>query len=66
MTAAKIMDTISRLPGCAGQAADAVSVETQVKNGRCSKSTEDSRIGMSRQLDTSTTTQMDKIMVQHD
>ena len=25
MTAAKIMDIISRLPGCAGQAADAVS-----------------------------------------
>ena len=31
MTAAKIMDIISRLPGCAGQAADAVSAETQVK-----------------------------------
>ena len=31
MTAAKIMDTISRLPGCAGQAADAVSAYTQVK-----------------------------------
>ena len=31
MTAAKVMDIISRLPGCAGQAADAVSVETQVK-----------------------------------
>ena len=31
MTAAKIMDIISRLPGCHGQAADAVSVNTQVK-----------------------------------
>ena len=31
MTAAKIMDIISRLPGCAGQAADAVSASTQVK-----------------------------------
>ena len=31
MTAAKIMDTISRLPGCAAQAADAVSADTQVK-----------------------------------
>ena len=31
MTAAKVMDIISRLPGCAGQAADAVSVYTQVK-----------------------------------
>ena len=31
MTAAKIMDIISRPPGCAGQAADAVSSYTQVK-----------------------------------
>ena len=31
MTAAKIMDIISRLPGCDGQAADAVSTYTQVK-----------------------------------
>ena len=31
MTAAKAMDIISRLPGCAGQAADAVSAYTQVK-----------------------------------
>ena len=31
MTTAKIMDIISRLPGCAGQAADAVSAYTQVK-----------------------------------
>ena len=31
MTAAKIMDIISRLPGCAGQAADATSAYTQVK-----------------------------------
>ena len=31
MTAAKIMDIISRLPGCDGQAADAVSACTQVK-----------------------------------
>ena len=31
MTAAKIIDTMSRLPGCAGQAADAVSAYTQVK-----------------------------------
>ena len=30
-TAAKIMDIISRLPGCDGQAADAVSAHTQVK-----------------------------------
>ena len=31
MSAAKVMDIISRLPGCAGQAADAVSAYTQVK-----------------------------------
>ena len=31
MTAAKIMDIISRLPGCDGQATDAVSAYTQVK-----------------------------------
>ena len=31
MTAAKVMDVKSRLPGCAGQAADAVSACTQVK-----------------------------------
>ena len=31
MTAATVMDIISRLPGCAGQAADAVSAYTQVK-----------------------------------
>ena len=31
MTAAKVMDIISRLPGCAGQAADAVSAYTEVK-----------------------------------
>ena len=31
MTAAKVMDIVSRLPGCDGQAADAVSACTQVK-----------------------------------
>ena len=31
MTAAKVMDIISRLPWCAGQAADAVSAYTQAK-----------------------------------
>ena len=65
MTAAKIMDIISRLPGCDGQAADAVSVYTQVKNERCSQMIENSKIGVSRHLDSSTTTQMAKIMVQY-
>ena len=31
MRAAKVMDIISRLPGCTGQAADGVSAKTQVK-----------------------------------
>ena len=31
VTAAKFMDIISRQPGCAGQPADAVSANTQVK-----------------------------------
>ena len=31
MKAAEVMDIISRLPGCAGQAADAVSAYTQVQ-----------------------------------
>ena len=31
LTAANVMDIISRLPGCDGQAADAVSAYTQVK-----------------------------------
>ena len=64
MTAAKIMDVISRLPGCDGQAADAVSAYTQV-NGRCSQIIENSQIGLSRHLDSSTTTQMAQIMVQY-
>ena len=35
MTAAKVMDIISRLPGCDGQAADAVSAKIQVKWRMC-------------------------------
>ena len=31
LTAAKVMDVIARLPGCAGQAADAVSAYAKVK-----------------------------------
>ena len=65
MTAAKIMDIISRLPGCDGQAADAVSAYSQVKDGRCSQIIEKSQIGVSRHLDSSTTTQMAKNMVQY-
>ena len=65
MTAAKIMDIISRLPGCDGQAADAVSAFFSSKNGRCLQINKNSKIGVSRHLDSSTTTQMAKIMVQY-
>ena len=65
MTAAKVMDIRSRLPWCAGQAADAVSAYTQVKMEDAHKFIENSKVGMSRQLDSSTTTQMAKIMVQY-
>ena len=64
MTAAKVMNVIARLPGCAGQEADAVSAYTQVKM-------EDApvlfkiQIGVSRHMDTSTTTQVAKILVQY-
>ena len=56
--AAKVMDIIAWLPGCAGQAADAVSAYTQVKNGRCSKIIEIPKVRMSRYLDTSAKTRM--------
>ena len=65
MTAAKIMDIISRLPGCDGQAADAVSAYTQVKMEDAHKLLKNSQIGVSRHLDSSTTTQMAKTMVQY-
>ena len=65
MTAAKIMDIISRLPGCDGQAADAVSAYTQVKMEDAHKLCKNSQIGMSKHLDSSTTTQMAEIMVQY-
>ena len=65
MTAAKVMDIISRLPGCDGQAADAVSAFSQVKMEDAHKLLKNSKIGVSRHLDSSTTTQMAKIMVQY-
>ena len=52
------MDIISRLLGCAGQAADAVSAYTQVKMEDAHKLFKHSKIGVSRHLDSSTTTQM--------
>ena len=64
-TAANIMDIISRLPGCDGQAADAVSAYTQVKMDDAHNLLKKSKIGVSRHLDSSTTTQMAEIMVQY-
>ena len=58
MTAAKIMDIISRLPGYDGQAADAVSASSKVKMEDAHKLFKNSRIGVSRHLDSSTTTHM--------
>ena len=62
MTAANGMDIISRLPGCAGQAADTVSAHTQAKM-------EDAptllQLRIPRYLDTCTETRMAKIMVQY-
>ena len=65
MTAAKIMDIISRLPGCAGQGADAVSAYTQVKMEDAHKLLKIKKIGMSRHLDSVTTTQKATIKVQY-
>ena len=56
------MDVKARLSGCAAQAAEAVSAYTRVKMEGCKKY---SKIGVSRHLDTSSTTQVVKIMVKH-
>ena len=53
MTAAKIMDIIASLPGCDGQAADAVSAYTQEKLEDAPRLLKFTRIRMSRCLDTS-------------
>ena len=63
MKAAKVMDVIARPPGCAGQAADAVSAYTQVKMEHAPVLLK-IQIGMSRHMDTSTTTQVAEFIVQ--
>ena len=65
MTASKVMDIKSRLPGCARQAADAVSAYTQVPLEDAHKILEKSQIGKSRHLDPPTTTQKAKIIIQY-
>ena len=59
------MDIISRLPGCSGQAADAISAHTQVKMEDAHKLLKIPKIGMSRHFDTSTEIQTAKIMVRY-
>ena len=59
------MDITSRLPGCAGQAAHAVSAYTQVIMEDAPKLLKIPK-SESRHLDSSTTTHMAKIMVQYD
>ena len=59
----KVMDIISGLLGCSGQAADAVSAFTQVKMEDASTLLKNSKVRMSRYLDTSTKAHMAKIMV---
>ena len=62
----KIMDVIARLPDCEGQAADVESAYTHVnKIGGRSQIVENSRVIMSRRVDTSSTTQMAQIMGKH-
>ena len=56
MTTAEVMDDIARLAVCDGQAADAVSVYTQVKIGGCSTATKNSQIRMFGCMDTSSKT----------
>ena len=65
MTAAKVMDIISRLPCAQDKQLMQYLLCTQVKNGRCSKIIDNSTIGMPRHLDSATTTQMAQIMVQY-
>ena len=65
MTAARVMDITSRLPGCAGQAADAVSAYSQIKMEDAPSLFKNSKVRMSRYLDTSTEAQMAKIIVQY-
>ena len=65
MTAAKVMVDMERLLDCEGQAADAVSALHSSKKGGRSKISQNSEVGMSRSVDTSSTTQVVQILVKH-
>ena len=59
MTAAEVMDVIARFPDCDGQTADAVSISLFTSNiGGRSQIAQNSKVRMSRRVDTSSTTQM--------
>ena len=65
MTAAKIMDIISQIAWLRWTSSRRSISLYPSENGRCSQIIENSKIGVSRHLDSSTTTQMAKIMVQY-
>ena len=65
MTAGKIMDVIARVPNCDGQAADAVSAYTQVKLKGAARLLKIPNSECPDVLNTSSTTQVAKIMVKH-
>ena len=56
------MDVSARLPGCDGQAADAVPAYNQVKLEAAPRLVKIPKDGMSRCLDTSSTTEMAQVM----
>ena len=64
MTAAKVMDVIAILPDCAGQAVDAVSACTKVRI-EDAQIVPNSRVRLPRYMDTSSTTQVAQIVVNH-
>ena len=59
------MDVSARPPDCDGQAADAVSAYTMVKMEDTPKIAQKSKVRMSRYMDTSSTTQVAQIVVEH-
>ena len=56
MMGAKVMDIIARLPDCDGQASDAVSAFSPVKMEDAPRLLQNSKVRMSRYMDTSSTT----------
>ena len=65
MTAANVIDIIFQIAWLRWTSSRRSICLYPSKNGRCSQIIENSKIGVSRHLDSSTTTQMAKIMVQY-